>query len=46
MRENKPVKDKTPKPGDDVGTPLQPPLSDEAKEIAEKGEPDGGGNFA
>ena len=34
-----------PKPDNDVDTRRRTP-ADEAKEIEEKGEPDGGGNFA
>lgn len=34
-----------PKPANDVDT-RRTPKSDEAKEIEEKGEPEGGGNFA
>jgi hypothetical protein len=35
---------KPPKPANDTDTPL--PQSDKAMEVEEKGEPDGGGNFA
>jgi hypothetical protein len=40
-----PKQNKRPKPDHDEDTHLDP-ASDEAKEIKEKGEPDGGGNFA
>lgn len=44
MSDEKPVH-VPPKPANDIDTRRQIP-SDEAKEIEEKGEPDGGGNFA
>lgn len=45
MIKNAPENQEPPKPDNDVGTRRHKP-ADEAKEIEEKGEPDGGGNFA
>jgi hypothetical protein len=44
MTDDRPAEN-PPKPDNDVDT-HRPKPADEAKEIEEKGEPDGGGNFA